>query len=316
MFTLVDAEIEGMLAVNIRDVGIDWVTSVVRMKDKWNGSELANILIRLFEHTVCRKINPSILIGEATPEDLFSQMLNILNTVISDKEIMFSKMFSKIVYSREKRIFKKKLRREQEIALDIRLKCLEPVHGKLQQNISMPASSWKLILELLEQLKFERYTDEQWEIEEVRKICMALLKSGKLEQEDWELRRKILSDIFMNHYYKEYGCYDLMLDISEKICIKPEEFLFLAELMEKSGYNKKEAAELYHQYGRDDKYVSYLETHLGKASETYVALIEHYKKHNNFNGARQVAEQGLEKCRDDLTDIFIYLLVDAKKNAG
>ena len=27
-----------------------------------------------------------------------------------------------------------------------------------------------------------------------------------------------------------------------------------------------------------------------------------------------MAEQGLEKCKNKLTDIFIYLLMDAKKN--
>lgn len=27
----------------------------------------------------------------------------------------------------------------------------------------------------------------------------------------------------------------------------------------------------------------------------------------------QAAEQGLEKCKDDLTDIFIYLLTDARE---
>ena len=76
---------------------------------------------------------------------------------------------------------------------------------------------------------------------------------------------------------------------------------------------RKSAAHLYHKYGRDDKYVSYLETHLGKKSETYVALINYYKEHDNFDGACRVAEQALEKCKDDLTDSFIYLLVDAEK---
>jgi len=313
-FTVVDADKERMLSVDIRDVGIDWVISVVRMTNKWESLELANILVRIFEHPVCRKINPSILIGEAIPEGLFSHMLKILNAEILSGEIMFDKMFSEIEYSHEKYLFENKLKRKQEIALDIRLKCLEPVQKKLQQKVSALASSWEQIQELFEQLRFERYIDDQWEIGEVWKICEALIRRGKFEQEDWELRKKILSDMIRHDYYNSYGCYDPMLDLSEKICTKPEEFLACAEIMEESGYYEKKAAELYHKYGRDDKYVSYLETHLGKESETYVALIEYYKEHNNFDRARQVAEQGLEKCKDDLTDIFIYLLMDAKKN--
>ena len=313
-FTVADADEEGMLSVNIKDVGIDWVTSVVKMTDKWESLELANLLLRIFKQPICRKINPSILIGETIPEDLFSHMLNILNVEISGAEIMLNKMFSEIAYSHEKYLFEKKLKKKQEIALDIRLKCIEPVQKKPQQKVSILASSWEQIKELLEQLRYERYVDDQWEIEEVWKICEALIKRGKLEQEDWKLRKNILSDIIKHDYYDNYGCYDPMLDLSEKICSKPEEFLVFAEILEESGYYEKKAAYLYHQYGRDDKYVSYLETHLEKESETYVALIEYYKEHNNFDGARRVAEQGLEKCKDDLTDIFIYLLTDAKKN--
>lgn len=313
-YTVADADKEGLLSVNIRDVGIDWVTSVIKMKDKWDSLELANLLLKIFNQPICRKINPSILIGEAIPEDLFSCMLNILNAEISRAEAMDSNMFSEVVYSHEKFMFEKSLRRKQEIALDIRLKCIEPVQKKSQQKVSILASSWEQIKELIEQLRYERYIDDQWEIEEVWKICEYLIKRGKLEQEDWELRKNILNDIIKNDYYNNYSCYDPMFELSEKICSKPEEFLAFAGILDESGYYKKKAAYLYHQYGRDDKYVSYLEAHLEKESETCVALIKYYMEHNNFDGARQVAEQGLEKCKDDLTDIFIFLLTDAKKN--
>ncbi len=43
------------------------------------------------------------------------------------------------------------------------------------------------------------------------------------------------------------------------------------------------------------------------------ALMNYYKEHDDFDGARWVAEQALEKCKEDLTDIFIYLLNDAEK---
>lgn len=75
--------------------------------------------------------------------------------------------------------------------------------------------------------------------------------------------------------------------------------------------NKKKAAQIYRQYGREDKYVSYLETHLGKEKENYLELIEYYQKHQESEQARQVGERALEKCKEDLTDIFIFLLKDA-----
>ena len=136
-------------------------------------------LVRIFKHPVCRKINPSILIEEAIPEGLFSHMLNILNTEILGGEIMFNKMFSEIEYSHEKYLFEKELKGKQEIALDIRLKCLAPVQKKPQQKVSTLASFWEQIQELLEQLRFERYIDNQWEIGEVWKICEALIRNGK-----------------------------------------------------------------------------------------------------------------------------------------
>ncbi|WP_373217777.1 hypothetical protein [Ruminococcus sp. 5_1_39BFAA] len=57
----------------------------------------------------------------------------------------------------------------------------------------------------------------------------------------------------------------------------------------------------------------YLENHLEKESEEYVELIKYYNSVGRDSEAREVAERGLEKCKDDLTEIFIYLLNDAKK---
>lgn len=53
---------------------------------------------------------------------------------------------------------------------------------------------------------------------------------------------------------------------------------------------------------------------MGKANKSYVDLVDGYRKQGNFDGARKIARQGLEQCRDNLTELFIYLLVDARKN--
>ncbi|WP_148258443.1 hypothetical protein [Mahella australiensis] len=312
-FTLENAAEEGMLSLSIGDIGTDWIMAYVKLADRWDSPELARRLVEIFNQPICKKLNPSMLIGEELPNDLFPHMFEILNIQILDAESNFNNLFSKTVFTHDKYLYEKKLKRQKEILLNIQMKCIDAIQKKPQQKGSVLAASWKQIGELIDALKYERYIDDQWEIEEIWNICNALSKTNKLGQEDWELRKNILSDIILHDYYNDYGCYDPMFDLSNELCVKADEFLVFADIMDASGYYKKEAAHLYHKYGRDNKYVSYLETHLGKESETYVALINYYKEHDNFDRARQVAEQALEKCKDDLTDAFIYLLVDAEK---
>ncbi len=51
----------------------------------------------------------------------------------------------------------------------------------------------------------------------------------------------------------------------------------------------------------------------GKADRReYVELIQCCCDAGDKVRAREIAEQGLKQCRDDLTDIFIFLLQDAK----
>ena len=311
-FTLEDAAEEGMLSMSISDIGTDWVTVYIKLADRWDSLELAKRLVEVFNQPICKKLNPSMLIGKEIPNDLFHHMFEILNVQVLESESHFNNLFSKTIFSHDKYLYEKKLKRQKEILLNIQMKCIDAIQGKPQQKGSVLAASWGQIGELLAALKYERYIDDQWEIKEIWKICNALLKTNKLEQEDWELRKNILSDIIQHDYYNDYGCYDPMFDLSHELCVKADEFLAFADIMDSSGY-KKEAAHLYHKYGRDDKYVYYLETHLEKESETYVALINYYKEHDNFDGACRVAEQALEKCKDDLTEAFIYLLVDAEK---
>jgi hypothetical protein len=313
-FTLLHAAEEGLLSMSISDIGSDWVTACVKLVDRCDGLELAKKLVDIFEQPICKKNNPSMLVGEELPNDLFSHMLNILNAKILDEEVSFNNMFSETVFSLEKLLYKKELERKREILLNIQFKCIKKKQKNHKQNVSILVASWEQIKELFGILRDEPYIDDQWEIEEVWKICEALVKMNNFGQEDWNLRKNILSDIIRHGYYDCYGCYDPMLNLSNKLCVKTDEFLEFSDILDNSGYYKKEAAHLYHKYGRDDKYVSYLETYLEKESETYEALIQYYMEYNNFDGARQVAEQGLEKCKKDLTAIFIFLLTDAKKN--
>lgn len=82
----------------------------------------------------------------------------------------------------------------------------------------------------------------------------------------------------------------------------------------KHGGIKKEAGDLYRQYGMTEQYICYLERNLDRESEYYVELIQCYCKNGNIEKVRQTAELGLDQFRDDLTALFIFLLQDAKNN--
>ena len=42
-------------------------------------------------------------------------------------------------------------------------------------------------------------------------------------------------------------------------------------------------------------------------------MMRYYQEQGDSEKARQVAEQGKDRCKDDLTDIYIFLLEDARK---
>lgn len=80
------------------------------------------------------------------------------------------------------------------ILLDIQQNCVNPIPKKTQQKVSILAALWKQIEELLNDLSYEPYIDDQVQIDEIWNICNALIKTNKLKQEERELRKNILSD--------------------------------------------------------------------------------------------------------------------------
>lgn len=105
-----------------------------------------------------------------------------------------------------------------------------------------------------------------------------------------------------------------MEEMAEKLCTNREEYLACADIMDASDRYRERAAYLYHKYGRDDKYISYLESHLEHRSKEYAALITYYQEYGRQEDACRVAELGLKRCKEDLTDCFICLLLEAQKN--
>ena len=58
--------------------GTDWIKAFVALADKWDIQTFSKRLIEIFTDPICAKLNPSMLIGENIPDDLFYQMKEIL----------------------------------------------------------------------------------------------------------------------------------------------------------------------------------------------------------------------------------------------
>lgn len=312
-FTLREADEEGMFLRKLSDVGEDWIRAVTRLTEGQDDRNRGQKLLKMFEHPACLKVKPRILSEEGVSQEIFTKMAAISEREIADLELFIEKKSQEGAYYREVYKMQSVLDRKKEILLDIRVKCLKAISTNIQRGELKLEASWKQILEGIKWLSYEKYIDDQPEIDEIQDICEALIRHGQLGQEDWKVRKKVLSDIIQNQYYEYYNCGDIMEELAEKLCTNREEHLICADIMDATDSYKEKAAYLYYKYGKDDKYVSYLEAHLGRESKEYAALITYYQEHCCQEDARRVAELGLERCREDLTAIFICLLSEAYK---
>lgn len=312
-FSLADADKENMFSRRLEEAGADWIRAVAQLTGEQDNRERAGKLLELLEHPVCQKVKPRILLEEGLPREIFFDMMVILEGEIAEREAFLEGKTREEMSFRERYRLGKVIDRKKEMLLDIRVKCLGTISDNTPRKESKLAACWEQIKEGIKWLSYEPYIDDQPEIDTIQNICEALIRTGQLDQEDWEVRKKVLKDMIHNEYYERYNCQDVMLELAQKMCTTREEYLVCADIMDASKEYKEQAAYLYYQYGRDDKYISYLETHLDRRSKEYSALITYYQTHDRQEDARRVAEQGLERCREDLTDSFICLLLDAQK---
>ncbi len=312
-FSLSEADKENMFSRKLSDVGEDWIRAVNKLIEGQGNRERAEKLIEMLEHPVCQEVKPRILVEEGISQEIFLDMAVILDTKIADLEAFMKAKYEEGVFSREKYKLWIDIERKKEILLDIRVKCLKTISKSMQQEDFSLTACWEQVLEGIRWLSYEKHIDDQQEIEGIRNIAETLIRSEQLKTEDWKVRKRVLEDIIKNRYYDHYGCGDVMLQLAEKLCTNKEEHLARADIMDTS-YYREEAAYLYYQYGREDKYVSYLEEHLGQMSKDYISLMKYYQKHDKQEDLCRIAQLGLEKCKEDLTDMFICLLLDAKKH--
>lgn len=172
---------------------------------------------------------------------------------------------------------------------------------------------WAEIKRLIESLKYEPYIDDQFEIEEIWDICEEMIRSGRLKKEPWEIRRRVLKSIIGGEYYDYYGVVDPMEDLFKALMFTREEKLEVADIIFEIGsdYMKRDGAKLYRECGQQDRCIEFLTQTLKDRQEQYIEVIDYYRD-KNPKKAVETAELGLKKCRDDQTDIMIFLIQNAK----
>ena len=175
---------------------------------------------------------------------------------------------------------------------------------------------WNEIQRLISALDYEQMIDDQLEIEEIFDICDEIIKSDEIKQETWEVREDIIYDIVDSNFYGDYCVEDPIKDLFYALMFNREERLKIADYLSKcSGLYKQEiGARLFKECGLYMKYYLFLEDHLRNDSKPYLELIEFYQE-VNIDKALEIAELGMSKCRNDLTDIIIFLLKDAKSKS-
>lgn len=168
---------------------------------------------------------------------------------------------------------------------------------------------WDEIQYEIDSLSHEAYIDDQVQIEVIWDLAEKVVGYLKKNEESWGLRFQILKEIVDNEYYDYYGVFDPMQDLIKALCKSDDEWLELAEYMEKSSpYMAKDAAEIFRDHGHIEKYVTYLEHNLGREKAPYLDLISYYHANKNDEKAAVIAREGLEKCKQDQTDILLFLI--------
>lgn len=319
-FTLSDAASEGMLSFDLYCIGKDWITALIRLYNSLDSSELAEKLIEIFKHPVGWQLTPSLFLHEKLPEDLFIQMIALLKKEISSDELVLEKLEEKkdtdqYYYFHTRYQIMQDLKRKKEIFLNIQYQCITTFPERSQKPPLNLEDSWKAVKELFDSSDNYSFKTAAWQLDEIKRIVEALLKRKNLLLENWEVRKKVLSDILEHKYYCSFNCNELMSALEEKLYMHPDEELTFADLLNEYESYKERAAYLYHQCGQDEPYMAYLRSNLGSKSKAYVDLMHCCHNYHLIDEARNVAEQGLKNCKkDDLTELFIYLLIDARKN--
>ena len=206
------------------------------------------------------------------------------------------------------------------LSLEMKEELLEYLKADIAAIKSAPKKTyleeqWAEIMRLIETLKYESYIDDQIEISDIWEICEDMIKSGRLKNEPWHIRRSVIESIVEGEYYDEFGVHDPLEELFHALMLTAEEKIEIADMIFDIGsdYMKKDGALLYKECGRLDKYIAYVENSLHKIEASYMEVIEYYKDRDR-NKAIEIAELGMKKCRDDQTELTIFLINCARED--
>lgn len=121
---------------------------------------------------------------------------------------------------------------EEQMATEKIISMIEQMQQSEEPETPL-SGAWSEIQDRLADLSLEPYIDDQYEITEIWEIVDDLLKKGSLENEPWSLKEEILTAMFENDWFDEYGIMDPMQDLENAMCITPEEQKAKAELRRK-----------------------------------------------------------------------------------
>lgn len=174
--------------------------------------------------------------------------------------------------------------------------------------------NWAEIKRLIKIIDLTPYIDDQIELAEIWNLCEEMIGSGELPEEDWSVREKILYEIIEEEYFDYCGLSDPIRDLRHAIVLTKEEELLYADMIVErgSGHMMAEAAKIWLENGKPEKYYAYREKCLGKDGSVYWELIRYYRE-TEPGKAFELAELAMQKCRENLTEIVIFLLQDAKE---
>lgn len=298
---------EGLIVINRNDLLKDYILACRNsVDDRKQASEkiVSAFEMELFEDC---KTDYSIDIKENDP------LLDEIKKKLKDDLSRFESELAE--KSKKDKYYWRKYRDKERIR---HINALIEYFGKIGEKEKKPEKSflrgtWEQIMDLISDLMNEPYIDDQFQIEEIWNIVDALLKRGGFEKEPWEVKEHILEEIYENDYYDYYGVYDPMKDLANAICSSKKENLKRAEIMMKAGrgYLGADAAKLYRELGEVEKCAEYFENHLGKEEEPYAILIDFYKD-RDYEKAVEIANLAIQKCKQDQTPFFIFLLQDAR----
>ena len=306
-FDLYQAAKEGMLSIDCEEVLRDYVGACIKsVKD---GKAAARKIVTALEMEWFDKCNLNVCIAVTDKDSLLENINNMLDTDLENAQKEYQMQLKTDKYYAEQYWDQMRIRHINE---------LRDYFGKIGKAEEKPQASllrgaWTQIGELISELMDEPYIDDQVQIDEIWKITEALIKRGGFEDEPWEVKEMILEEIYDNDFFDYYGVYDPMFDLSNAICVTREENLKRAGIMMSAGrgYLGSDAAKLYRELGEDLKCVKYFEKHLGKEKEAYEIVIDYYKD-TDHEKAVEIARLALDKCKEDQTSFFVFLLQDAK----